>query len=206
MSPPLLPTRPRQQCGCLRRCWGWLLVPPAPLVLGVRVSDSVLLVVSPLGVTTLSARSVSPCCSACWLGPGGGGFWLGSPRPGKGISYPLSHHVVPAGFFWLGPILHRHKSPPWPLFLPKRLLPTVSLGRERWGRAGSGATPAPATPACPEHPLPTRTARSRRVERLLTSHGSEPFPRTAAFCCHIFESLSWVRVSLPACPPCTTSA
>lgn len=53
---------------------------------------------------------------------------------------------------------------------------------------------------CPEHPLPPRTAHSWRVERLLTSHVSELFPRTTGFCFDIFKSLGWVRVSLSACP------
>ena len=87
----LLPTQPQQQGECSRRCWCWLLVSPALLVLGVCVRDSVLSVVSPLGVTTVSARSVSPSCSVCWLGLGGGrGLLLGFPQPGKSILYPLS--------------------------------------------------------------------------------------------------------------------
>lgn len=69
-----------------------------------------------------------------------------------------------------------------------------------------GDSPAAAALAHPEHPFTPCAACSQRVERLLTSHGTELFPRTAAFCFPIFKILSWVRISLPACPLCVISA
>lgn len=53
---------------------------------------------------------------------------------------------------------------------------------EQWGHVGSGDNLVATTLAHPKRPvLPHCVARSRRVERLLTSHGSEALPRTAAF-------------------------
>jgi len=163
-----------------------------------------------LGVTTVNTRRVSSSCSICWLGPGGGGgLWLGSRSQARAFHIPAPS--CPCRVFLAGPILHRHKSPPWPLFSPEGSFPLMSHGVGAMGPCWEqchprGDSPAATAPARPEHPLAPRVARSRRVGRLLTSHGSESFPRTAAFCFRIFEILSWVRVSLPACPPRATSA
>lgn len=184
-----------------------MLVSPILLVLGMRVRDSVLSVVSRLGVTTVRARSVSPSCSICWLGPRrGGGLWLGIPSPGKGFSYPLSSW--PCGVFLAGSHLAQAQIPSVATFPPQKgsFPEEGAMGPCRqWCHPG-GDSPAAAAPAHPEHPFTPRVACSQRVERLLTSHGTELFPRTAALCFPIFEILSWVRISLPACPLCVTSA
>lgn len=88
-----------------------------PVHFGVCVRDSVLLVMSPLGVTTMSDRNVSPA----WPGPGGGGLWP------EHFTSPLPPHC-PCRVFLPGPILHSPKFPPWLLFPPqKRLLAPTGL-------------------------------------------------------------------------------